>query len=292
MILELHSYQLTSILFSFSSQIKSYTLCGSCIEDHPCLVALSLLLLLVLGTLMLIIGTVIIVTLPGLPSGNITVGHPQGHPDVVLVSTLDSSVISELELTVDHSVNVSVYQGLCSEIQDPLQVFSSSTLLNVADNNQYRIDELYLMEGLQANYTFSATTGLESSAVCVYVFAEYSHYFQFVLTGFATRVLLSECLPPNSTESLNISLESSKNQYFFVGLESHVSTIINYTVARDTMEYNVSNLTPTSCVFSVPSSVKCSIPLENYPGGQKVCSLAILQEEDAFIAMAYSSRSL
>ena len=114
----------------------------------------------------------------------------------------------------------------------------------------------------------------------LYIFENYLDYFLFTSSGQVREESSSHCLLPDSPLNFN-------SQYYFVGLESFVSSTLNYTVSGSVLEYNITNLSPTTCTF--PSS-ECSIPLSDLPGGEDVCILATLQDQEGF-PLNYTSTS-
>ena len=121
----------------------------------------------------------------------------------------------------------------------------------------------------------------------LYIFENYLDYILFTSSGQVREESFSHCLLPDSP--LNFTLSAvDNNQYYFVGLESFVSSTLNYTVSGSVLEYNITNLSPTTCTF--PSS-ECSIPLSDLPGGEDVCILATLQDQEGFWSLIYTSTS-
>lgn len=74
----------------------------------------------------------------------------------------------------------------------------------------------------------------------------------------------------------------------FITVQSLDSAImLSYTVTGSVIEYNTSGLSSTTCEF--PAS--CSLQLGKYSAGERVRTLASLQQEDHFASLRYSTGS-
>ena len=221
-----------------------------------------------------------------------------GNSDVIPVSTINSSV-DHIEITTNlnngEMVSISVYHGMCSEIELVQSVESSSTELTVYEDGAYAIGEFYLMESSQVDYNFTVTDS-QFAGLClanVYIFRDYSDYREFSLTGIILDPSESYCLSPN--KSLVVHLSSSDTErYHYVGLKSSDSARLKYTVSKDLLKYNVTRATNSSCTLKgylfqghVTTSV-CSISLASHPQGEEVCVLASLQYANRFIGLSYT----
>ena len=149
----------------------------------------------------------------------------------------------------------------------------------------YSIDVLYLVKNSIINYLFTnaETQNTSSSVAKIYIFNDYSNFFEFNSTGQVHEAItshdLSMALPSNFT------ITAKEDQYYFVGVKSFATTIINYTTTGDLIKYNISSLSPTRCTFP---TINCSISLS---GGEDVCILAQLQDADKFISLNYTTQS-
>lgn len=228
--------------------------------------------------LLMICGIILLSTLPNRPSGAVMVGNS----DSVLISV---SFINEVRLDpVGDVASTNFYQDVCSNIGPYRQLQNSTIQLNISDNMQYAIDEPYLSKGSEVHYSiYLASDSHNNTLPCraqVLVFRNRASYLEFLLTGDVSTQASSGCITSNGVSYFKVAA-SQLQEYFFIGLEGLSSTTLNYTIIRDVLEYNITNLSSTLCTFSTP----CSISLD-YPGGQEVCVLASLQESD-FITLNY-----
>ena len=246
--------------------------------------------------ILIAISITILETIPSLPSSSIMIGNS----DVVEVITVDPSIVDTVYFKQVHDFpDVNFYQDECSDIIRVRLIQNSTTQLSISNNTQYRIDEPYLINGSRVNYTFSVSGSLVDipCIVDIHIFVLYVDYFQFILTGHVSNDSRSFCVPPDqlhanlTTVSLTVSLFPSSPVYYFIGVKGLSSTTLNYTVFSDVLEYDITNLSPTTCEFSKLSQT-CSIPLGKYPGNQEVCFLASLkQQTEAFTLISITTSS-
>ena len=215
-----------------------------------------------------------------------------GNSDVVQITKcIASSTITFLNTLNNEMANVSVHYGPCSEIGLIHQVSNSTSELSVSENMTYGIEEVYLIGTSQVTYNFTIVESSQKTASCVAnisVFLDYSNYMEFLTSGHARNPSESHCLSPK--EHLAFRLNSSNgNSYNFVGLKSFVSTLINYSVTKDLLKYDITKANNVSCILSTSSS-DCTIFLNSE--GQEVCVLASLQHKNnSFITLSYERYS-
>ena len=231
-----------------------------------------------------------------LPSGDAVVGNS----DVVLVSTLDPSAVNEIHIHTlgDNAVNVSFYQDLCTNSKiGPFQQIHRkvSTTQPIVTTNIYTVDAFYLMKDSRVTYTFSSSFPLP----CIFSFHNFDLYQRFISSGGDDGNSRISCVSKcdcehhiNYTETL--SGEDSDHEYYFVVMKAsgglNINYTFNYTVENNMLEYDVAQLTPTTCEFSA-SSRTCSIPLDDHHGNQEVCVLAMLKQDGNFTTLGYTTSS-
>lgn len=225
-------------------------------------------------------------TLPSLRVGGTIVSGS----DVVLISSFNSpTIVTFAAVRTGYTLDVLFYKLRCSELETRTfsEVANITRQLTVLENMQYRIDELYLIEGSQVLYNFTSlerrtsTAPVANISVSSFEFAESKE--------FVTKLEDSYCLLP--MESLIFYVTPSENSYYSIEVDSFNSTILNYTVMKDVLRYNVTDLSfTTACPLYIPSYA-CSISLDTPPSGQEMCVLAsIAQETDGFVLLGYATR--
>ena len=255
--------------------------------NTQCLLTVSslafIIILAIIVGVCISIGLSIGLTLPFLPSGDVLIGNG----DIVSVTTVNVSYVSKTNFNSTNSLNVTIYQDICSEISITSSYQNYSQLLNTTSNMQYIIEQAYIIEGSKVQYVFSSymSISVNSSDSCVAsipVFLTYSDFTAFLASGLIANANASYCLPPAS--SITFTLSAKDNLHYFVGLQSFQSSVIDYAMQGNIKEYDVTDMTTTVCTF--PSS-SCSII--NPPGGQDMCILASLQLSDTFVTLKYTS---
>ena len=207
---------------------------------------------------------------------------------MTLLLTLNPSDLDQITFSgTEDSFTALFYHSECSDIETESYLLDYTRFLDVTEQ-QYRIDEFYLVKNSTIHYLFT-TSETQNSFSCVamiYIFSNYSNYLQFISTGLAHEAVFSYCLYPPLPLNFMISvLATKKDQYYFVGLQSFATTTINYTATGDLLKYNVSSLSPTRCSFP---ATDCSISLS---GGEDVCILAQLQDANKFISLNHTTQS-
>ena len=212
-----------------------------------------------------------------------------GSSDVMQILTFDPTDVSEVTFYQDMGspgFAVTFYNVSCSAVATQRQLLNYTRTLN-ATSQMYSLADIYLVEGSIITWSF-LSQDLKYSSTCVakvYVFNNHTDYNHFTSTG-DVRGAESNCIP--STSPLNFTLSAvEKNQHYFVGLESFVTTEFSYTVTGTVLKYNTTSLPPTKCSF--PSD--CPITWSKYPIGETVCILAQLEGSknlEDFITLTYS----
>ena len=155
----------------------------------------------------------------------------------------------------------------------------------MATGQFYGLDQHYLAQGSELLWIFSAPKPPNYYCVTrIYIFSTHSDYAEFLQTGEA-RNAVSYCLYP--TSPLNFTL-SAGDQYYFVGLKSFATTMINYTVMGDLLNYDVTGLSQTTCSFSAAGNY-CPISLQDYPANESICILAALIDSHNFYSLTYTA---
>ena len=247
---------------------------------------LSIIVMIITFTFIIVV--FLLVALPDI-TGDITLGSS----DVMKVLTFDPSVVSGVTFDLDMGspgFAVTFYNASCSDIGLNRQLLNYTRTLN-ATSHLYGLDDLYLVKDSFIHLFFLAHD-FQYPSTCVakvYNFSNNADYNYFTSTG-QVREAMSYCIP--STSPLNFTLSAvKKDQHYFVGLESFVTTKFSYTVTGTVLKYNVSSLPPTGCSF--PSS-NCNITWFDYPAGEAVCILAQLQGSnnlDNFETLTYTVQS-
>ena len=239
------------------------------------------------GILVLVTAICLLATVPAaLPSGEVLT---VGSSDVVLVSSFNSRNIGKVNfIRVNEAANeINLYQDACSEIQNFTMNLNSMRQLNISNDMQYRIDEVHLIRGSKIQYNFSnSEMEISSKYVAnISVFSAYNDYKEFLKNGRTTNAN-TYCLPSASAVEIGIST-SNHDMNFFVGLKSFESVQLDYTTAEDLVQYNITNLTATSCLFSTSS---CSLTINSSSGAQDICVLvSSLQPSNAVTILRYST---
>ena len=216
-----------------------------------------------------------------------------GSSDVMRVLALDPSDLSGITFNRDKGspgFAVTFYNASCSDIEIERQVLNFTRTLN-ATSGSYGLDDFYLVKDSFIHWFFLAHD-LQYPSTCVamvYNFSNHIDYSYFTSTG-QVREATSYCIP--STSPLNFTLSAvEKDQHYFVGLESFVTTEFSYTMTGTVFKYNVSGLPPIRCSF--PSS-NCIITWSEYPAGEALCILAKIEGSnnlDNFVTLTYTARS-
>ena len=213
------------------------------------------------------------------PRGNVWIGNSN---NVLILSEKSTGSILSITISAtpnnESEVDAYFYDGVCSEIRKSQRAYNVTRYLTVTENVKYGIDELYLTNGSQVTYKFKPTS--QDSKHCIANISIYSDYIPYWkhANGHVKR---SICLPPAELQSFSVN-SSDEDKYYFIGLESFESTILNYTVFKDLLEYEVSGLSQSTCTFSI-TSPDCEILL-NYPSDQEICVFA---QSDDFIFLSY-----
>ena len=230
------------------------------------------------------VGTYLILAARDSPNGNIVLGTS----DVRLLLTLNALDIHQVTLTLngtEDNFTAVFYQSECSDIETERQSINRTKFLAVMEQ-QYRIDELYLIKHSVIQYFFTAPE-LQDSSSCVamiHIFSDHLNYFQFISTG-QVHEAISHCLSPQITLNFTLSVSAvEEDQYYFVGLESFANTTITYTAIHEQLNYNSTGLFPMSRTFL---ATDCSISLS---GDEDVCILAQLQDTSTFVTINYTTQ--
>ena len=248
------------------------------------LICCLLSILIAVGLLLFVIGIPFFFTLPDLPSGSVVLGTTNATLLLILDPTnLDQVTFSETE----DNFTTLFYDMKCSDVETERYLLDYTRFLDVTEQ-QYRIDEFYLVKNSTIYYLFT-TLETQNSSSCVamiHIFSNHSNYLQFISAGLAHEANFSYCLSPPLPLNFKLSVSAAEeDQYYFVGLKSFVDTTINYTATGDLLKYNISSLSPTTCTFP---TTNCSISLS---GREDVCILAQLQETNKFIPLDYATLS-
>ena len=253
-------------------------------RDKVCLICCLLSISFAVGLLLSVIGISLAFTLPNLPGGSVVLGTT----NATLLLTLSPSDHDQVTFSeTEDNFTTLFYDMKCSYVETERYLLDYTRFLDVTEQ-QYRIDEFYLVKNTTIYYVFT-TLETQNSFSCVamiYIFSNHSNYLQFISTGLVREAVFSYCLSPPLPLNFTLSVSAAeKDQYYFVGLESFVTTIINYTATGDLLKYNISSLSPTTCTFP---TTNCSISLS---GREDVCILAQLQETSKFIPLDYATLS-
>ena len=250
---------------------------------HRFLCSLSFILTAVTLTLLVIV-LILSYTLPNLPNGSVVLGTT----DVTLLLTLNPTDLDQITFnqTADN-FKALFYDMKCSDIETERYLLDYTRFLDVTEQ-QYRIDEFYLVKNSTIHYLFT-TPETQNSSSCVamiHIFSNHSNYFQFISTGLVREAVFSYCLSQPLPLSFTLSVSAAEeDQYYFVGLKSFINTTIDYTATGDLLKYSTTTLSPTTCTFP---TTDCSISLS---GSEDVCILAQLQDMNKFISLNYTTQS-
>ena len=213
---------------------------------------------------------------------------------MVLVSRFHSSLSEVTVNLTEDFIPVRFYHGPCSEAGPFPQLLNYSTHLSVAENSHHRIDEPYLIVGSRVKYTLaisdSTTSDLDPDPCTakVRIFRDHNRYNQFIASGHVRGRRWSKCFSQRLRLSVPLRTTDRSDRYFFIGVESHYSSILNITVASDILEYSTTKLSETTCNFSIVAPT-CTIPL-HHKNDEELCVLASLIDTDSFTPVGYSAR--
>ena len=155
-----------------------------------------------------------------------------GASDIVkIMSTPDPSDVLRVEFNLNQDssgLTVDFYNVPCSDIVTERKFLNYTRTLN-ATSQSYSLGDLYLVKDSIINWLFFAHD-LQYSSTCVakvYNCSNHTNYNNFNQAGDICGAE-SHCIP--STSFLNFTLSAvEKDQHYFVGLESFVTTEFSYT---------------------------------------------------------------
>lgn len=204
----------------------------------------------------------------------------------ILVATFDPGKTHNIVLYQrNDSFTANLYDNVCSGFE--LQEHSLNYTKSLDDQPYQGIGEFYMVKSSTIHFFFPSPD-LPPSVRCVanvYIFTNPSNYFGFIARE-VHNLNLSYCLPPDSP--LNFTLTAHQNnKYYFVGVENFASTIFNYTVTGRILQYNVTDLSSTTCTFPTHQFTSCSISLSDYPEDKDVCILATSQDANNSVTLSY-----
>ena len=257
--------------------------CNNCIRQKG--IHYSLLIFVTVVVLLAATGvTLTLATLSNLPRGSVVLGTT----NVALLLTLKPSDVDQVTfIETEDNIAALLYDIECSDIETERYLLDYTKSLDVTEQ-QYRIDEFYLVKNSTIHYLFTTpeTQNSSSCVAMVHIFSDHSNYLQFISTGLVLEAVFSYCLSPALPLNFTISVSAAEeDQYYFVGLESSANTTINSTASGDLLKYNITTLSPTTCTFP---TTNCSISLS---GGEDMCILAQLQDVNKFISLNYTTQS-
>ena len=253
---------------------------------HRFLCSLSFIVTAVTLTLLVII-VLIPHTLSNLPNGSVVLGTT----NATLLLTLNPTDLDQITFSgTEDGFTALFYDSECSDIETERYLLDYTKSLDITEQQLYRIDEFYLVKNSSIRYLFT-TSEIQNSSSCVamiYTFSNHSNYLQFISTGLVREAIFSYCLSPALPLNFTLSVSATENdQFYFVGLESFATTMINYTATGDLLKYNTTSLSPTRCTFP---ATNCSISLSR-ARGEDVCILAQILETNKFILLNYDTFS-
>lgn len=206
------------------------------------------------------------------------------------------------DVDYDKPISVKFYQSPCSKIGQFPWLRNRATRLNVTENFQHRIDEMYLISGSQVNYSIAVSDSASNIPPyhCVASIHVYIDHPPNLFTS--TRVKkqsLSGCV--SRAKPHNFTLTSEYNSYYFFNLEGLHSATLNITVNSNILKYNTTNLPNKVCHllrrrplrFSTnveKSSDLCSVPLRHHSKDEKTCVLASLDGMQDTISVFYATK--